>query len=73
MSEAQLGSLLENETNAKLLWKFLHVDHTHIREPRAGHFGASSVKESSRVKRTRGNTGQGGRGQKHQKKSCDLP
>ena len=68
MSKAQLGSILDNETNAEMLWNFLHADHTYAREPRLGRLEASSSGEIFHSKKTPSRTGQGGKGRRQQKK-----
>ena len=69
MSKTQLGSILDNETNAEMLWNFLHTDHTHAHRPRLSRLDeASSSKESFNSKKTHSRTAQGGKGRRQQKK-----
>ena len=67
-SKSQLTSILENKTNAEMLWNFLHSDHTRAREPGPGHPEASSSGETFHSKKIRTKTSQGGKGGRQQEK-----
>ena len=68
MSKSQLTGILENKTNAEMLWNFLHSDHTHACEPGLGRPEASSSWETFPSKKIRAKTNQGGKGGRQQKK-----
>ena len=68
LSKAQLGNMLDNETNAEMLWNFLHTDHTNACEPRLSRLEAHSSGETFNSKKAQSRTGQGGKWRRQQKK-----